>query len=83
MSCLSPHVLDVFLQLIGVRSAVQEDILHTGIGEELKRIFNQGSVRKRQETLDQSFCVSFRIPPPSLHPVNAATQSHIPWASQV
>lgn len=34
-----------------MRSAVQEDILHTGIGKELERIFNQGSVRKRQETL--------------------------------
>lgn len=45
-----PHlyILEVLLDLIGVVSAVQYDLLHPRAGQELERILNQRGIRKRQ-----------------------------------
>ena len=39
---------DILLDLVGVSAAVDEDILDTGVCEELEGIFNQGGVCERE-----------------------------------
>lgn len=44
-------LLDVFLQLIRVRSCVEEDLLHARIGQKFEGVFDQGRICERQKTL--------------------------------
>jgi hypothetical protein len=48
------NILDITLQLIGVRTAVEEDLFNTGIGKKLECILDQRRVRERQKALDRT-----------------------------
>ena len=43
--------LDIFFNFVRMTSAVYEDVLNAGIGEELESVFDQRGICERKETL--------------------------------
>jgi hypothetical protein len=52
-SLVRTNILDITLQLIGVRTAVKEDLFNTGIGKKFECILDQRRVREGQKALDR------------------------------
>lgn len=55
-------VPDVGIYLLCMQTAVDEDLLYAGMGEELKSILDQGSVGKREEALENTVRLRFPVP---------------------